>query len=838
MQFGKRQKIAALGLAFVAGLLAAPPTVSAALQIGLQPDELFVNEIGMLIIESDREMPTDVVLPKIEGLAWVGNPQSSQETRTVNGRRSFRGVARYPFTCSRLGRVRIAGVKAREGGKLTELPAVEFTVRERRFTTADNRELTMDDVLYVKASYPNHANAVGDGQNEVFVGESVPLLIEVFAMESLMPAFRQYPALETGNAIVHDYSAVNDASPQFDVGREARRIVGDLRYRVWTFNSRITPLGVGPVKTSGTLSLGISLPGDRRGFFSDFMPMPGGGKIHTLAFKLPELSARAVPAPPDDAGQYLGLIGTWNVEIALSKTQAKVGEPLALTMKIAGDGALNTLKVPQLELPNFRVYDAEVSKDAQRGEVTVTWAIIPLAMQADRVGLAVCSFDSQSRKYRPHVFQQTISVAPGDLAGGDSGGAVFDSGSSSPLVRKPQAASDLLYIKKRPGRGVALPLFRNAAPKAALAMALGALLAMTGGIVRLRRVGATRNEGAIRRRAALKRRGQVAGRIRQGGTAEGMTVAREEAVPLIADLWECPPGTSAGELAQIAEKKCPDLAAMLVELDKESFAPKSGTEGFDTNRFADILKKMPGLMLLALAALVLCRGGAAAQAEDFSAGIAAYDAGDYQQAARIFERLGRADAEDPVLLYSRGNCAFELGRPAEAIALYERARLLAPRDSDISENLDFVRNTVGLAPRGRAQTPGELLVRMRDALRPDEWMTVAAVCVAGALAWLGIAWLREYRWRLAIAILLSASVVFALLAHRQTLTSYRLNGKAVVGSRQAAAFRHPSADSRKTEFIPVFGDCVEIVERRNGWQLIRQPEGEGWIHSEHLLPVW
>lgn len=59
----------------------------------------------------------------------------------------------------------------------------------------------------------------------------------------------------------------------------------------------------------------------------------------------------------------------------------------------------------------------------------------------------------------------------------------------------------------------------------------------------------------------------------------------------------------------------------------------------------------------------------------------------YKEAREAYDQIIRAGISSPDLFYNMGNACARIGNTAEAIAWYERAKQLAPRDPDIRANL-------------------------------------------------------------------------------------------------------------------------------------------------------
>ena len=104
-------------------------------------------------------------------------------------------------------------------------------------------------------------------------------------------------------------------------------------------------------------------------------------------------------------------------------------------------------------------------------------------------------------------------------------------------------------------------------------------------------------------------------------------------------------------------------------------------------------------MIAALLAAMLALPAAAAPYDDAKA---AYDAGNFDQAASAFAALVAAHPSDAALRYDLGNALLKAGKLGRASASYQRAFDLDPRDGDGRHNLDFVLKRSGeeLAPPG------------------------------------------------------------------------------------------------------------------------------------------
>ena len=803
---------------------------SATLQVDVQPREVFVGETAWYSVTSNLGVPAQVTLPDVKGLTWLpGGGRTNQRSYTVNGKTSFQGSVSYAFRCDKEGTFLIPGVKAVENGKRVTGPPLEVVAKKRRFTASGGKTVTLDDLMSLHATFP------GLTGKKVFLGQEIPVRITFAVAQQLEPQF-SYPRLDAGDAVIKDFSNVNSDSAQFATGEVRSRIKDGIRFSEATFTSALTPLATGKLGIKGEASVTIYPDGRRRGYLEDFMGVRQGGQQRKVSIPFPDIEVVSPPPLPADAGQYLGLVGQWTVDFSLSSDKTKVGEPVTASLTVKGTGGNSGFTVPQLVMAHCRIYEPEVKKNPDTGDITVSWAVIPLSQQAGDISLSVCTLDpTNGGKYITHSFVKKLAVSPGDTPTG--AGSVFTPETTSgevPAEKKTQ--SSLLYIKNQPGTVVEVPLVRNHGVIRIVLTSFGLVFFAACLVVRRFRPGSV-DESLARRQRATRHRGDVIRRLEKARTDEERLAARSDVVQWLVDMWGCPPGTSASELADIAVEKAPDIVDDLRALDHGEFAPENALKKADISRLAAGLRVVKSLILLVTLS-ALQQSARADQTTDFKAGVAAYDAGKYDQAETIFSHLGRVDAEDPVLLYNRANCLFETGKPALALALYGRALKLSPRDSDIRENLNYVRSSLGLPVRGSARNPMELLGDLRDSLRPDEWLLIAslALCVGGLMG--GVMILKN---RAGVRVF-AASVVAALglygVTLRQQATSYRVNSHAVIISRQAVAWRHPSTAAKKADFVPVYGENVEIVARRTGWVLVKNDESESWMRASDLHLVW
>lgn len=233
-------------------------------------------------------------------------------------------------------------------------------------------------------------------------------------------------------------------------------------------------------------------------------------------------------------------------------------------------------------------------------------------------------------------------------------------------------------------------------------------------------------------------------------------------------------------------------------------------------------------------------GGAAAMAgpQDAAAdpltGTALWHGGDPAGA----EALWRAELERVPpgperarLLYNLGVAAHAGGDPLRAVARFEGALRLAPRDADARHNLDIARADAGLEPADPG-TFGAALARLAGAFTRGEaeWLALlGALLGAAALILFGAGRARAPAWvMLALCPLLLVPLGRALLSAEEDPVMVVARGGATV-----TAFAREGAE--RLGSLPA-GAVVPRVETYGAeWTKIIHRGEERWVRTERVL---
>lgn len=214
-----------------------------------------------------------------------------------------------------------------------------------------------------------------------------------------------------------------------------------------------------------------------------------------------------------------------------------------------------------------------------------------------------------------------------------------------------------------------------------------------------------------------------------------------------------------------------------------------------------------------------------------------YEAGQFAEAAAVYQALADAGVEDGTLYYNLGNAYFKAGDLGRAILNYRRAQRLLPRDPDVAANLELARaQTVD-----RLESDGGALV---DFVRRVlvEWTTLdeAAAITLGlwvvlcALVVAAILWPRGRQGLTYGIVVVAVLLAVGMLSVGVRVSEARSKAPAVVVAPSVEVRSGPGEDYL-TEFSLHTGAEIRVLEQRNGWVRIALPgDLQGWMPSESV----
>jgi tetratricopeptide (TPR) repeat protein len=241
--------------------------------------------------------------------------------------------------------------------------------------------------------------------------------------------------------------------------------------------------------------------------------------------------------------------------------------------------------------------------------------------------------------------------------------------------------------------------------------------------------------------------------------------------------------------------------------------------------------------LSAILIALVCAGNlfAADVAADFSAANKLYAEGKFSDAATAYEKILQAGAQSPALLFNTGNAEFKSGHLGKAIAAYQNAARLAPRDAEIRANLAFVRNQVQGATLRESRWQNWV-----SSLTLNEGTLLTAAFFWLLFALLAVKQLRPAlapklrgATRLAVVLTIFSGAVLALQA------ANHFNSTVAIVTSGEATVRSGPFDDAQSVFTARDGAELKVLQRHDEWvQVVNNAGKIGWLSRKQteVLP--
>ncbi|MBO5722180.1 MAG: hypothetical protein J6S19_03600, partial [Lentisphaeria bacterium] len=471
---------------------------------------------------------------------------------------------------------------------------------------------------------------------------------------------------------------------------------------------------------------------------------------------------------------------------------------------------------------------------------------IPLKAGLIDINQKFFTFDPVLNKYADIKIDTTLNVKPpvGKVLAPDNSKTVPAKDANAAVLAEKAGSTDeepvvrttLLYCKKAPEGAVRLFFRHNQQLIAWILFIAGPLFYLAAVGIRkiFRRSG---DADTLRRDRAAAQRNSLAEKVRTVDDSALAHLATGEVADFLSDRWKLPPGTTIEDIAKVAYDK--ELAEALQECANASYLPPelAKTALKDSSRIRAAILKAVKCIVIALAGCVFAVQADSALADtvdNWDGALRAYDRGDYKKSRAYFEKYLNENPLDANALYNLGCIAEASGDQETALWCMESAGLQSPLDSATFENRNVMRRKFFLPESGKAGTPGELFISLRDRLHPDDYLLIAAVCWVLFFILLSFRKTAGEKLFWGISGSLTVITVAALILMASQYTSAYKENQALVVSKNADLYTFPGRHNGKKSGTLPGGTPVAIIEAQGEYSLIRGRTQEGWTENKNI----
>ncbi len=796
------------GCSFLLLILTCHVAAAETIRASVMPDDLTIGDHAVLQLSipiggGELKMPE---LPAVDGIRWTNQIGQRRNISIINGKQTGEVSLTIGFIPLREGTFTIPPVKAgtRSANKVT------FSVRKPQ--VIENEEDAAKQLAFAKMELS------GKKREVYYAGEEIPLVLSIFVQSPYGGDLRDAVLLFTPE------DAAENTGELFRYP-SARRTIGGKIFSVNRFGQTIRLLKPGNLSIRAALPFAVM---ENDGFF----PRPMAQK--TLHAALENITVKE--RPPLPAGTFFsGLAGHgWDAVYDLSPPPYRSGEPVTLKLDLTGycNPALFTWQELKTN-DRFRAYPPEIRREQER--VTVRQTLIPLQHGELPLQSAVTVFDTEKGEYRTFRLNRTLAVEKGNVEQSVQPAAATEGNSVQPETETQSAADHFTVLMKAGDTGINQPYLISAILTGLGLASLGICIA-----VRIRR---NRDPEEQKRKSVRAGREKLLRKI--GDEFEDnkglSTGSAAELAEYLSVLLNLPPGTSLAET--VPHIKDPELANMIRHLAENLWLPSGSGKMFDSGykkHFLKVLRRFSVIAVLLFAGIGLHAADPAPEAEIKMENDAetAFCNGDFDRALQIYQEQAEHRKKDPAaaLYFNMGNCWYMKGDLPRALAEYEQAKSLEPRNPLIRRNLMLTRQKLGLPAEKDPDSMQTFCRWIRDIIRADEWLIAGAaglmLCFAGT--GLGLLYGRKI-----LAGMYAAGVLLILLCSAAILTRPGQTAAVVVSAEDGKintaipVYTLPSVRSGKTEAALPPGREVIVEEQRQDWYRIRfDADRSGWIRKD------
>ncbi len=393
---GMRQAIVR-GLALVALLtgVGALPASAQRIEVTADQTQITLEDQILLTVRVEGARGAEPQLPTLAGFNVTPAGQETQMS-FVNGRTSSSVNYRFLLTPQSTGTFEVGAATMDIGDQVFSSTPFQIRVVAAAERPPEERD------LFVTARVST---------TEPFVGQQVIHTWRFFRRVQVSDARLEPPVFD--GFLVEDLGDV----------REYQATVRGRQYLVSEIRRALFPQEVGTLTITPsqlTVQALLQSQGRRsRSILDDFFQ---SRRTERRALRGPTIELQVRPLPPPPAG-FSGLVGDFDIEAQLTRSELKVGESATLKVTVSGKGNSQLIAEPPLPtLPQFKIYADKPSSSLNRsgnelsGSRSFSKALVPLAPGELVIpAIDLSYFDPASESYRlVSTGAIALQVAPAD----------------------------------------------------------------------------------------------------------------------------------------------------------------------------------------------------------------------------------------------------------------------------------------------------------------------------------------------------------------------------------------------------------------------------------------
>ena len=313
--------------------------------------ELAVGEEFTLWIKIDGALnPRQPAIPNYDGIRRLG-PPSIQWVRDGTGTTVFAYV--YRFEATKVGKVTIEPISVTVSGQTLSTEQVEVEVFQGLVVPtpgpgqgqpSSDDESSEDGIMFVTASIDD---------DKPYLGQQVTYTFKFYRRSVLFPSFGRFGQPRYAPPGFSGFWNGQETDQD-----EYTETIGSNRYQVVELQTVLFPTVVGTLVIEPA---GLTVP-------IDFFESPNFLETDPIVIEVQ-------PLPPTAPAGFTGAVGSFDISAEVDNTNGKLNEPVQLTVRVEGEGNVETLPDPAWpDFEDWRVFESpsESSSSVVDGQLVGT----------------------------------------------------------------------------------------------------------------------------------------------------------------------------------------------------------------------------------------------------------------------------------------------------------------------------------------------------------------------------------------------------------------------------------------------------------------------------------
>ena len=309
----------------------------------LDKNELAVGEEFTLWVRIDGALnPRQPVIPNYDGIRRISPPRIQRETWIRNGVSGSTFTYRYRFVATKVGKVTIEPISVTISGQTYRTEPVEVEVFQGLGVpttipgqTDSEAVLSADGTMFVTASVDD---------DTPYLGQQITYTFKFYRRSVLLPSFGRFGQPRFAPPGFSGFWNGQETDQE-----EYTETIGQNRYQVVELKTVLFPTVVGTLVIEPA---GLTVP-------IDFFEAPNHLEADPIVIEVQ-------PLPTTAPAGFTGAVGKFNISADVDNTNGKVNEPVQLTVRVVGEGNIESRPDPAWpDFEDWRVFE-EPSNSSSR----------------------------------------------------------------------------------------------------------------------------------------------------------------------------------------------------------------------------------------------------------------------------------------------------------------------------------------------------------------------------------------------------------------------------------------------------------------------------------------